>query len=297
MRAFVQSSLALLSFAATLSSRAAQPPEEASEPPQDIEEVIVRGGKTLSQWRLELYRAQDELVTLFNELNEGDDNDVRCRNEVPTGTRIPQRVCWSHAQDKASATGARNFLTALVLSQGSGGGASVLNTAAAQAQGSTASQARIAEVRFDEEWARVLRGDQQFADAAAEYAELKAEFERLTGAISVPAPQPLLIPLGPTGPQCEASTRTEFQQYNDVARVSGTVSISMCPAGTTGSFTLVANVRDEAGAVSPIEFSETWQRADAQDHTFDSDYPIGENVDLMSVRVRNLKCTCEGTAQ
>jgi hypothetical protein len=297
MRTFVQCSLALIGVAATLSARAVQPAEEALEPPGDVEEVIVRGGKSLSQWRLELYRAQDELVTLFNELNEGEDNDVRCRNEVPTGTRIPQRVCWSHAQDKASATGARKFLTALVFGQGSGGGGAILQTAASEAQSNTAIQARIVERRFEEEWARVLGGDQQFAEAVAEYSELKDEFDRLSGAINVPALQPVLIHLGATGPQCEASTLTEFQQFNDVARVSGTVSVSMCPAGTTGTFTLVANVRDDAGAITPIEFSETWQRADAQDHTFNSDYPIGENVDLVSVRVRDVRCTCEGPAQ
>jgi hypothetical protein len=297
MRSFVQCWVALLSFAAIPSGRAIQSAEEAIQPPGDVEEVIVRGGKSLSQWRREVFQAQDELVELFNELNEGEDNDVRCRDEVPTGTRIPQRVCWSHAQDRASATGARNFLTALVLSTGSGGGRSSAQTAASQAQGNTAAQARIAEVRFDEEWARVLGGDQQFAEAAAEYAELKAEFDRLSGAISVPAPQPLLIPLGPSGPQCEASTRTEFQQRDNVARVSGTVSVSMCPAGTTGSLTVVANVRDAAGAITPIEFSETWQRADAQDHTFNSDYPIGENVDLVSVRVRNLTCACASFTQ
>lgn len=71
----------------------------------------------------------------------------------------------------------------------------------------------------------------------------------------------------------------------------------MCPAGTTGHFTLVANVRDDAGETRPIGFSETWQRADTQDHSFGADYPIGQNVTLTSVRVRNLRCTCEVPAQ
>jgi len=74
----------------------------------------------------------------------------------------------------------------------------------------------------------------------------------------------------------------------------GKVSISACPAGTTGKFALVARVRDEAGAITPIEFSEMWQSADAEDYIFYADYPIGDNVFLMGVRVRNLTCTCEG---
>jgi hypothetical protein len=96
----------------------------------------------------------------------------------------------------------------------------------------------------------------------------------------------------PSGPQCEATTLTEYQQRNNVARVSGTVSLAACPAGTSGTFTLVARVRDDSGEDSTIEFNEAWQRDDTEDHAFNTDYPIGDNVQLMSVRVRNLKCTC-----
>ena len=152
-------------------------------------------------------------------------------------------------------------------------------------------------VTFEKEWRRVMGTNQQFYEAAVKYGELEAEFSRLDGRTSASVQQPRQILLGPAGPQCEASTLTEYQQRNNVASVSGTVSISACPAGTTGSFTLVANVRDEAGAVTPIEFNETWQRADAQDHIFNSDHPIGENVFLQSVRVRNLTCTCVDPSQ
>jgi len=81
-----------------------------------------------------------------------------------------------------------------------------------------------------------------------------------------------------------------------MARVTGTVSITNCPAGTTGSFTLVARVRDEAGEIKPLEFSETWQRDDSQDHIFNGDYPIGEHTELVNVRVRNLTCSCAAAA-
>jgi hypothetical protein len=299
MRAIVKCALALVSFAATFSGRAIQPAEEALQPPEDIEEVIVRGGKPLSQWRLEMDLAQDELFKLFNALNEGQDNDVGCRDEAPTGSRIPQRACWSHAQQRAGAVGARMFLTELLDSAGntSGGRQGNAEVGIAQAMSDAAREGRIAEDRFQEEWGRLLAGDQRFAEAVAEYSELKAEFDRFSGATGVSAQQPRQIPLGRTGPQCEASTYTEYQQRNNVASVSGTVGISACPAGTTGSFKLVANVRDDAGAITPIEFSETWQRADAKDHVFNSDYPIGDNVALVSVRVRGLKCTCEDSTQ
>ena len=66
---------------------------------------------------------------------------------------------------------------------------------------------------------------------------------------------------------------------------------------TAGSFTLVARVTDEAGSVKTIEFGETWQRADAQDHLFNADFAIGDDVLLESVRVRDLTCTCAAASQ
>jgi hypothetical protein len=92
--------------------------------------------------------------------------------------------------------------------------------------------------------------------------------------------------------QCEATTRTEYQQRNNVARVTGTVSVTSCPAGSVGTFDVVARVRDDSGEIKPIEFVEKWQRDDKGDSPFNGDYPIGDNVELINVRVRNLKCTC-----
>ena len=285
MRTFLKCSLALISFTAILSGRALQQPAQL---PEDIEEVTVIGGKTLSQYRLELQQAQDELFKLFNEANESNDTDVSCRDEAPTGSRIPQRVCWSRAQGRAAAKGARDFLR-----PGSAAdSAQVLNSVTQNAE----RDAEGAAVQFEDEWQRLMSRNQQFYEAVVKYGELDAEFNRLSGRTSAAMLLPRQILLGPAGPRCEASTFTEYEQRDNVASVSGTVSISACPAGTTGSFTLVANVRNEAGAVTPIEFNETWQRADAQDHVFESTYPIGDNVFLQSVRVRNLTCTCASPA-
>jgi hypothetical protein len=100
----------------------------------------------------------------------------------------------------------------------------------------------------------------------------------------------------PSAPQCEATTLTEYFQRNDVARVTGTISLSVCPAGTTGSYTVVARVRGESGEITPLEFNETWQRDDSGDVAFNKDYPIGAEVELVSVRVRGLKCACAAPA-
>ena len=107
--------------------------------------------------------------------------------------------------------------------------------------------------------------------------------QELKVSLEVPAPEVL---------QCEATTLTEYQQRNNVARVTGSVSVTNCPGGSSGTFDVVARVKDESGEIKPIEFPEKWQREDAGDAPFTGDYPIGDNVDLVNVRVRNLKCTC-----
>jgi hypothetical protein len=290
VRAFVQRSLActIVSLTAALSGQA------LGQPVDEPEEIIVRG-KTLSQFRLELERAHDEMLALFNQANEGDDNDVRCRVEAPTGSRIPERVCFSTAQDRAGASGARDFLNALILSAGKGSGGAQANagTGMGVAQSGAARADGTALDRFEQEWRRVMGTNRQFYDAVVNYREMQSDYDRARGAtVRIPIPSFTL-----NGPQCEASTYTEYEQLGNVARVSGTVSISACPAGTTGKFELVARVRNEEGAVTPLEFSEMWQRADADDYVFAADYPIGDNVVLENVRVRNLVCTCEDPAQ
>ena len=144
---------------------------------------------------------------------------------------------------------------------------------------------------------RLLSQDQDFYQAVVRYVELDRQYNAVRGVGGLDVPAVAVTAGQSSGPQCEATTLTEYQQRNNVARVNGTVSLAACPAGTTGTFTLVARVRDESGASTTIEFPETWQRDDTADHTFSTDYPIGDNVELMSVRVRNLKCTCAAAAQ
>jgi hypothetical protein len=192
------------------------------------------------------------------------------------------------AQERASASAALDFLRAGTRSTGSTAGAAGIGSAP-----DTAGEESRALVEFEEEWRRVMSTNRQFFDAVITYRELENEFDLARGkTVRIPIPSFTL-----NGPQCEASTYTEYEQRNDVARVTGTVSISACPAGTTGKFTLVASVRDDSGTSTPIEFSEMWASDDAEDYIFFGDYPIGDDVLLESVRVRNLTCTCEGPAQ
>ena len=155
------------------------------------------------------------------------------------------RVCFSAAQDGASANAALDFLRALTRSSGKGTGGPQVNAGIGMAVAQTAAAAsdKPALARFEEEWRRVMSTNQQFRDAVVKYRELENEPDEASGAtIRIPIPSFTL-----NGRQCEASTYTE--------------------------------------------------RADAEDHIFGSDYPIGDNVLLESVRVRNLTCTCEEPTQ
>jgi hypothetical protein len=322
MRVFVQRSLAfaLVGFAVVVSTRGlaqADSAASANAPAADEqpEEVTVRGRKSLSEYRLELERARDDIFRIFNEANEGTDTDIRCRDEQPTGTRTRRAVCRSNAENRAHAEAGRRFLNSLFLSSSAqfarlGGPGPPLSQAYSNfGTANTEQAAKVGEgdalEAFEEEWKRLLSENRDLYSAVATYVELEAEYAQARGDTATPPGEELTAALAaapvsaraPSAPLCEASTLTEYQQRGNVARVSGTVSLSACSAGTTGSFTLIARVRDDAGEIKPIEFNETWQRADTQDHTFQTDYPIGDNVELMSVRVRGLKCTCAEPAQ
>ena len=94
----------------------------------------------------------------------------------------------------------------------------------------------------------------------------------------------------PSAVQCSATTTTE--QRNTVAHISTTFAIADCPLASV-AFSVAVRVKNESGEeMPPLEFSETWQRTDTDDVRFTADYPIGENVDLISVRLRGLTCTC-----
>lgn len=98
---------------------------------------------------------------------------------------------------------------------------------------------------------------------------------------------PLTLPTG----QCEAVGETAYQQRNSVARINSTIEIEDCTAAA-GTFTISLRIRDETGENKTLEFTETWERSDDQDVTFTSDYPIGENVQLLRARMHGLSCTC-----
>ena len=88
----------------TLAEENGQASEEA------IEEIVVRGQKSLVRLRFEAYKAEDDFYSLFNQLNDDDDYDVRCYKEAPTGSHIRKRVCRTKFEEDLAAQQARELL-------------------------------------------------------------------------------------------------------------------------------------------------------------------------------------------
>jgi hypothetical protein len=105
-----------------------------------------------------------------------------------------------------------------------------------------------------------------------------------TIAVETPAPKPT----------CQASIASGYTQRDTVARVESTIKIEGCSAAS-GAFTVGIRVRNEQGTIDTLEFAETWERTDERDLALTGDYPIGTNVELVSTRVRSVRCSCTDT--
>jgi hypothetical protein len=80
----------------------------------EIEEIIVYGGRTLVGLRLDIYRAEDDFYELYNSLNSDDEFDVRCFKRAPTGSHIRKRVCQAEFVSAIYAEASQNFRVGFV---------------------------------------------------------------------------------------------------------------------------------------------------------------------------------------
>lgn len=157
------------------------------------EEITVRGGVPLRQFRLEMEAARQEVIDTYNEINSSSDNDIVCRNERPTGTRMRQRVCRSRAQEQADAVAASEFLRSLLGTAGNFRGPAgdppppggpqlnaLIGTSTSRndagIRAATSRQEIDAELRqLQRENRRLYRAVVKFLDAEQEYLEARRE--------------------------------------------------------------------------------------------------------------------------
>jgi hypothetical protein len=103
-----------------------------------------------------------------------------------------------------------------------------------------------------------------------------------TFSLELPAPRTL---------QCAATMEIEYTQRDTLASVAGTIDHEDC-AASSGEHRLTVTVRGENGELTRLEFVQPWQRDDDRPVTFEADYTIPANSELLSVRPRQLRCTC-----
>jgi hypothetical protein len=96
--------------------------------------------------------------------------------------------------------------------------------------------------------------------------------------------------------KCEASMFFEYFQKNTVAVVNSTLSNPDCGA-SSGGYTLLVRYRDANNEMQSQEYPETWQRGDDQDIESRKEYFMGDNVDLVTVRSRKLRCICDNAGK
>jgi hypothetical protein len=95
----------------------------------------------------------------------------------------------------------------------------------------------------------------------------------------------------PASRHCQARLQISYRQKNTVANVESTLENDDCGA-SSGSYTVSVRIRDENDEFNNINYEEAWQRDDNQPIVMKKDYFAGENVDLIRVNTKGLRCTC-----
>jgi hypothetical protein len=91
---------------------------------------------------------------------------------------------------------------------------------------------------------------------------------------------------------CQATITVSYDQLDTIASVEGAIDNAVC-AASHGDYVVAVTIRDASGELKTLEFKEAWKRDDASPVHFKREYTIGENVDLVRIRPRSGRCTCE----
>lgn len=140
----------------------------ASTAASSLEEVTVRGQRSMLSYRIEIEAARDRIYDVFNALNSSDEFDVTCDYERPTGTRIPQRRCRPEFLKQATAEAGRAFLDAMLFEGNAQAGMSRAMAANSRAQ--------VKHRLLVEEMSRLVTEHPALAEAFIEYFRLQDEY-------------------------------------------------------------------------------------------------------------------------
>ena len=90
---------------------------------------------------------------------------------------------------------------------------------------------------------------------------------------------------------CKADLKLEYFQKGANAHVKSRLSNEQCGA-SSGNYTVRVQYRAAGGGTKLLEFDETWKRDDESDVISERDYFVGDDIDIMRIKSRNLSCQC-----
>ena len=90
---------------------------------------------------------------------------------------------------------------------------------------------------------------------------------------------------------CKAEIEIEYYQKGSSAHVESTLTNEDCGA-SSGSYVIQVRYRGADRQTKSKEFAELWERTDTAPVLVEKDYFIADDIDIVRVRSRKLKCAC-----
>jgi len=145
---------------------------------ETVEEVVVRGRRTLFALRREMQAARENVWEVFNATNSDNDFDIACTSAPRTGSHVKNRACRPQYADKATRQAGQDL--ARRMSACGAGDSACLEAAMQMASGEA--QAHLAIIpymdkRLDDEFHRLAAEQPELAAAILEYLAKEHEYE------------------------------------------------------------------------------------------------------------------------
>lgn len=91
---------------------------------------------------------------------------------------------------------------------------------------------------------------------------------------------------------CSATASVDYFQRGPEAEIEATIDNPDC-AASSGDFVIEVTVRaDGADESNKLKFPESWSREDDASVVMTRRYPIGDDTDLLRIKIRKMRCSC-----
>jgi hypothetical protein len=182
---------ALVALSATASAAAQDEPpttETATAPAaseaagaEPVEEVVVRGRRTLFSLRKEMQDARENVWEVFSAINSDDAFDITCTSAAQTGTRVKNRACRPRYANDATRRAGQDLARRMsACDPRSANYAACLEGAMAAGTGEAQAQLAIIpymDKRLDDEFQRLATEQPGLATAILDYLAKQHEYE------------------------------------------------------------------------------------------------------------------------